>query len=62
MEKNLRKCKVCNLLKIRISDGKFPNGVNKRFRDEQNNLWSGNVCGPCNQERIKKYMDKRRKK
>lgn len=61
MEQNLRKCKTCNLLKMRILDGKFPNGKNKRFRDQQNYLWSGNVCGVCNKERIKELMNKRRK-
>lgn len=60
MEKNLRKCKVCGLLKVRITDGKFPNGKNKRYRDEQNQLWSGNVCGECNKARINEAMKKKR--
>lgn len=59
-EQNLRKCKICLTLKTRVNDGKFPNGKNKRFRDENNNLWSGNVCGFCNLERIRKAMERKR--
>lgn len=61
IEKNLRLCKICELLRIRINDGRFPNGKNKRFRDEQGNLWSGNVCGECNKKRIAEAMARKRK-
>jgi hypothetical protein len=52
-EANLRVCKKCNETKMRIQDGKYPNGKNKRWRDESGKEWSGNVCGSCNVDRAK---------
>lgn len=55
MENNLRLCKQCKQLKTRIQDGKF-DLVNKRWKDEVGQLWSGNYCPVCNKERIKIKM------
>lgn len=60
-ERNYRKCKTCKDLKIRISDGKFPNNKNKRFRDDKNAHWHGNVCGDCNKIRVNELMKAKRK-
>jgi hypothetical protein len=60
VEKNERECKLCKRLRKRIEDGKFPNGKNKKWRDESGKLWSGNVCGECNIDRAKNVMRKAR--
>lgn len=60
MEINGRKCKICKKIKQRIEDGTYPNGRDKRWKDEDNLLWSGNVCGKCNQSRAKVVMKKAR--
>lgn len=60
MEQDKRKCSRCKELRERIQDGRFPNGNNKRWRDEFGKMWSGNVCGECNQVRAKESMKKTR--
>lgn len=60
MEQNTRECKQCEQLKQRIEAGKFPNGKNKRWRDESGKLWSGNLCGECNNARCKEAVKKTR--
>lgn len=51
-----RICKACKIIKSRIPDGNFRNGKNKKWRDDDNLLWSGSTCGTCNQERLKEVM------
>lgn len=58
MESNLRKCKICNETKNRIYEGKYPNGRDKKWRDDKGLLWVGNICGECNQQRSKGVMKK----
>ena len=58
-EENLCICKVCLKLKKRIQDGQY-NARDKRWKDEDNLLWSGKVCGSCNRERAKSIMRKKR--
>jgi hypothetical protein len=60
VEVNDRVCKVCNVKKQRIFDGKYPNSRDKKWRDETGLLWSGNVCGSCNRDRAKNVMKKAR--
>lgn len=60
METDLRKCKLCNQMKIRRQDGVFPDGVNKIWRDENGLMWNGRLCGSCNQTRSKEVMRKKR--
>lgn len=45
-EKNLRECKVCKLLKLRILAGKFDDR-NKRYNDEYGQAWNGSTCPTC---------------
>lgn len=60
MEVNLRVCKICAVKKQRIEDGKYPNGRDKKWRDDKGLLWVGNICGECNQNRAKLVMKKAR--
>lgn len=46
-ESNLRKCKSCKELKNRIQDGKFPNGRDKRWVNENGKQWNGSKCADC---------------
>lgn len=59
IERDMRKCKRCGEVKLRILDGKF-DLRNKRWRQEDGKLWNGNVCGDCNQIRIKESTRKLR--
>lgn len=54
-ETNLRACKICKQLKTRTLAGKFDQR-NKKYTDESGKLWCGNICPPCNCERIKLAM------
>lgn len=47
IERNDRICKKCFKMKPRISAGKFPNGKDTRYVDENNKQWSGSVCPDC---------------
>ena len=55
MEVNKRKCKVCNVIKTRITDGKFDE-VNKRHFDENKHYWNGSTCPDCNLIRVREKM------
>ena len=59
-EVQTKKCKVCGELKSRIYVGRFPDGRNKKWRDESGKLWSGLVCGVCNVKRSHEMMKKTR--
>jgi len=59
-ESNLRKCKKCQALKLRILDGKYYNGRDKRWLDEEGKIWNGSTCPPCNVERARLTMKRLR--
>lgn len=59
VEENVRLCKICGQLKQRRQDGKF-NDKDKKWRDNDNLLWNGNVCGLCNRARLKEKMKEKR--
>ena len=46
-------CRSCKELKTRIFYGTFGNGKNKRWKNENNKLWSGKYCPDCNNNRVK---------
>lgn len=54
-EANVKECKLCKEKKLRILCGKFPS-MNNKYVDEGGSLWSGRICPPCNQRRIKEKM------
>ena len=60
MEKNVRLCKQCNLLKDRIETGKYPDNKNKKYSDNTGKLWSGSICPECNKTRSHNNMKKLR--
>lgn len=60
MEINKTICKGCKQIKDRVSAGTFKNGRNKKWRDENGQLWSGKLCGPCNALRLKETMQNKR--
>ena len=56
---DVRKCKVCNVLKKRTHVGKFDKR-NKKFHDENGLTWNGSVCGSCHKLRSRENMRKNR--
>lgn len=60
-EKNLTKCKKCEVIKYRILDGKFDK-INKRWKDESGRLWSGKLCPDCQAEKMRQHMKLKRTK
>jgi hypothetical protein len=61
-ESNKTICKRCQVLKDRILVGKYPNGRDKKFKDESGKLWSGKICGECQVARAREAMRVRRAK
>lgn len=55
-EKDLRICKVCRELKVRIANGRYPNRKDRRFVDESGLSWNGRVCGTCHAGKMKEKM------
>lgn len=62
IEENIRFCKVCLLPKKRILNGKYPNGKDNCWVDENSKQWNGKVCPDCNLKRCKQTMKKIRLK
>lgn len=62
VESNLRICKLCNKIKTRISAGKFPNGKDMKYVDENGKQWTGSVCPSCLKEKSKERMKAKRAK
>lgn len=64
IESNKTQCKVCKAMKDRIEDGRYPDGRNKRWKDEDGKLWNGHICAACNKisatEAMKKLRDERK--
>lgn len=61
-DQDLRYCKKCEKLKLRIRSGMYPDGRNYRYLDEQGKEWNGSYCGVCNVERSRENMRKKREK
>lgn len=56
MESNQVKCKSCQLIKIKIDNGLYPNQKTKRYVDQFGKMWNGKVCPECNRTRAKMTM------
>ncbi len=54
LEKEVKECKQCEKLLVRVQDGKFDNGKDKRWRDPNTlRMWNGRVCPDCHAENVK---------
>ena len=60
MEKDLRICKVCNNIKVRIQDGRYPDKRFKKFVDESGSQWNGSKCPDCHRLGTKSAIAKKR--
>lgn len=60
MEKDLRMCKVCKNIKVRIQDGRYPGGKYKRFVGDNGSEWNGSKCPECHREGMKNAVAKKR--
>lgn len=61
-EINLSKCSSCQNIKTRIMVGKYPDGRNKKWADEDGDLWVGRKCPACVKSHMKVRMQKLRSK
>lgn len=61
-EINLSKCSACQEIKPRIQAGKYPDGRNKKWVNEQGILWVGRKCPDCVKSQMKVRMQKFRSK
>jgi len=51
-ESNLSKCSKCQEIKLRKQEGFYPDGRNKKYIDEDGNLYVGRKCPSC----VKSHM------
>jgi hypothetical protein len=59
-ESNLSKCSKCQEIKVRTQDGFYPDNRNKRWIDENGELWVGRKCSSCVKSHMKGRMSKLR--
>lgn len=57
-----KQCKDCGELKDRIQFGKFGEGRNKRWIDNNGKQWMGYYCPDCNKKRALANMHRLRNK
>ncbi len=62
VERDLRHCKQCGDLKLRIRDGNYPNQKDTRYIDDTGKQWSGSTCSKCHRENCKNKAKERRAK
>jgi len=51
-------CKTCKIIKEAILDDKYPDNINKRWRDVKGNLFNGRVCPECHRVKMKEHIKK----
>lgn len=61
-ETDVSTCRGCLKLKIRIHDGFFPGGKNKKFVDEAGKQWVGRKCPDCHKNTVKDTIKQKRHK
>jgi len=61
VESDIATCRLCEKLVVRRCVGKFPNGRDKMYVDEDGKLWSGRRCPKCQADRAKSNMQRLRK-
>lgn len=62
IEENLSKCSVCGEIKKRIQNGYYPDNKNKKWVDENGDLFVGRKCPSCVKSQMKLRMKKFRSK
>lgn len=59
-ENSTIRCKQCGEFKNRLLAGKYPDGKNNKWVDDQGRQFNGNVCPECHSKMV--YERKRLKK
>ena len=59
-EKQLKQCKICNEVKLRIYDGKYSDGKNTIWIGEKGTQWNGRICPECQVAKMKNHMQVKR--
>lgn len=57
-ERELKKCKICNELKVRMLDRKI--GKDKIWVSDNGRAWNGRTCGDCHIEQVRQKTRIRR--
>lgn len=55
-ESDIATCRLCEKLVVRRYVGKFPNGRDKMYVDEEGKLWSGRKCPGCQADKARNNM------
>lgn len=61
VESDISTCRLCEKLVVRRYVGKFPNGRDKMYADENGKLWSGRRCPKCQADKARVNMRRLRK-
>jgi len=56
-----KSCRICQKIKVRISDGIY-NQRDKRWRDSEGELWNGLTCPTCHKNKMILIMREKRAK
>ena len=60
-ESDLSTCRLCEKIKLRRYVGKYPNGRDKMYLDEDGLQWNGRKCGACQKDKSKVNMRRLRR-
>lgn len=52
LERNLSTCKICQQVKVRILQGRFPNNSAYKYLDDDGKQWMGRTCPECHREKM----------
>jgi len=55
-ESDISTCRLCEKLVLRRYVGKYPNGKDKMYADEDGKLWNGRTCPVCVKDKSKHNM------
>lgn len=58
MNSNIQECKLCHIKKPRNRSGKYPDGRNTRWTDDNGREWCGRKCPECHVLSSKNTMKK----
>lgn len=60
-ESDLSTCRKCEQIKLRRYVGKYPNGHDKKYMDEDGKIWTGRTCPACVKDLSRNNMRRLRK-
>ena len=58
---DISKCRNCEGLDLRVQDGFFPDGKNKKYVNGEKLMWNGRRCPKCVKLKAKDHIKQKRK-